>query len=80
MYRLHGFMLAALFVAGIALSPSAAAASPQTGFTLEQVLSYPFPVDLTSSEHGDRIAWVIDQNGARNVWVAKAPGFQPHHQ
>jgi dipeptidyl aminopeptidase/acylaminoacyl peptidase len=78
MYRLHGFMLAALFVAGIALSPSAAAASPQTGFTLEQVLSYPFPVDLTSSEHGDRIAWVIDQNGARNVWVAKAPGFQPH--
>ena len=78
MYRLHGFMLAALFVAGTALSPSAAAASPQTGFTLEQVLSYPFPVDLTSSEHGDRIAWVIDQNGARNVWVARAPGFQPH--
>jgi dipeptidyl aminopeptidase/acylaminoacyl peptidase len=78
MYRLHGFMLAALFVAGIALSPSAATASPQAGFTLEQVLSYPFPVDLTSSAHGDRIAWVIDQSGVRNVWVAKAPGFQPH--
>jgi dipeptidyl aminopeptidase/acylaminoacyl peptidase len=79
MYRLHGFMLAALFVTGAALAPPpTVAASPQTGFTLEQVLSYPFPLDLTSSEHGDRIAWVIDQNGVRNVWVAKAPDFQPH--
>jgi len=80
MYRLHGFMLAALFVAGAALSPppSAAAAPPQNGFTLEQVLSYPFPLDLTSARHGDRIAWVIDRNGVRNVWVAKAPDFKPH--
>ena len=79
MYRLHGFMLAALFVAGAALSPApSAAASPQTGFTLEQVLSYPFPLDLTSAKHGDRVAWVIDQNGVRNVWVAKAPDFLPH--
>jgi hypothetical protein len=80
MYRLHGFMLAALFVAGAAFSPtpSAAAASPQNGFTLAQVLSYPFPLGLTSASHGDRVAWVIDQNGVRNVWVAKAPDFKPH--
>ena len=79
MYRLHGFMLAALFVAGATLAlPPAAAAAPQAGFTLGQVLSYPFPLDLTSSQHGDRIAWVINQNGVRNVWVAKAPDFKPH--
>jgi len=79
MYRLHGVMLAGLLVAGFAFSPaSPAAASTQTGFTLEQVLSYPFPLDLTSARHGDRIAWVIDQNGVRNVWVAKAPDFKPH--
>ncbi|HKZ09321.1 MAG TPA: prolyl oligopeptidase family serine peptidase [Rhodanobacteraceae bacterium] len=78
MYRLHGFMLATLFVMGAALAPPpATATSPQTGFTLAQVLSYPFPLDLTSSRHGDRIAWVIDQNGVRNVWVAKAPDFLP---
>ncbi|HXE67328.1 MAG TPA: prolyl oligopeptidase family serine peptidase, partial [Rhodanobacteraceae bacterium] len=78
MYRLHGFMLAALFVTGAALAPPpAAAASSQAGFTLAQVLSYPFPLDLTSSQHGDRIAWVINQNGVRNVWVAKAPDFKP---
>lgn len=78
MYRLHAFVFAAFVVATGALSPPAAAASPQSGFTLTQVLSYPFPLDLTSAEHGDRIAWVIDQNGVRNVWVAKAPDFKPH--
>ncbi|HET7222706.1 MAG TPA: prolyl oligopeptidase family serine peptidase [Rhodanobacteraceae bacterium] len=79
MYRLHGFMLATLFVMGVALPPvpSAAAAPPQGGFTLAQVLSYPFPLDLASARRGDRVAWVIDQNGMRNVWVAKAPDFQP---
>jgi dipeptidyl aminopeptidase/acylaminoacyl peptidase len=72
-------MLAGLLVAGFAFSPaSPAAASTQTGFTLEQVLSYPFPLDLTSARHGDRIAWVIDRNGVRNVWVAQAPDFKPH--
>ena len=79
MYRLHGVMLAGLFVTGFAFAPaSPAAASTHTGFTLEQVLSYPFPLDLVSARHGDRIAWVIDQNGVRNVWVAKAPDFKPH--
>ena len=79
MYRLHGLMLAALFVAGTALSPhSMAAASTQSGFTLAQVLSYPFPLGLTSAQRGNRIAWVIDQDGVRNVWVAQAPGFEPH--
>ncbi|MBS0383095.1 MAG: S9 family peptidase [Proteobacteria bacterium] len=79
MYRLHGTLLAGLLVAGFASAPtSPAAASTPTGFTLEQVLAYPFPLDLTSARHGDRIAWVIDQNGVRNVWVAKAPDFKPH--
>lgn len=79
MYRLRGFMLTALFVAGGALSPTPSpAASPQGAFTLEQVLSYPFPLDLTAARHGNRIAWVIDQNGVRNVWVAEAPDFKPH--
>ena len=79
MYRMHGVMLVGLLVVGFAFSPaSPAAVSTQTGFTLEQVLSYPFPLDLTAARHGDRIAWVIDQNGVRNVWVAKAPDFKPH--
>ncbi len=75
MYRFHAFMLAGLVLAGA--STVRAAAPARAGFTMAQVLSYPFPLDLTSARHGDRIAWVIDQQGVRNVWVAQAPGFEP---
>jgi hypothetical protein len=30
------------------------------GFTLEQVLSSPFPYDLVASKSGDKLAWVFD--------------------
>ncbi len=44
-------------------------------FTLEQLLSSPFPNNLTAAEHAPRIAWVFNSKGARNVWVADAPNF-----
>ena len=54
------------------------------GFTIEQVLSPPFPYGLTSSSHAPRVAWVFDNKGERNVWVADAPDFLPrqvtHHK
>ncbi len=46
------------------------------GFSLEQVLSSPFPSDLISSPRGDKLAWVFDAEGKRNIWVAEAPGFK----
>ncbi|MFY9607456.1 MAG: alpha/beta fold hydrolase [Blastocatellia bacterium] len=46
------------------------------GFTLEQVLSSPFPSDLIASKSGDKLAWVFDHQGKRNIWVAEAPGFK----
>ena len=55
-------------------SPSAAA---EGGFTLKQVLSYPYVSDLTAAERADRIAWVQDVNGVRNVWTADGPKFTP---
>ena len=47
------------------------------GFTLEQVLSAPFPYGLTSALHAPRVAWVFDNKGERNIWVADAPQFVP---
>lgn len=44
-------------------------------FTLEQVLSSPFPSNLVAASHTGRAAWVFDLKGARNVWVADAPNF-----
>lgn len=46
------------------------------GFTLEQVLSSPFPSDLIASKSGDRLAWVFDHLGKRNIWIAEAPSFK----
>ncbi|HEY5029439.1 MAG TPA: hypothetical protein VIK39_13595, partial [Candidatus Angelobacter sp.] len=44
-------------------------------FTLEQVMSSPFPTALTSAAKVNRIAWVFDSKGERNVWIADAPDF-----
>jgi dipeptidyl aminopeptidase/acylaminoacyl peptidase len=46
------------------------------GFTLEQIMSSPFPTGLTAAAHANRIAWVFNSKGERNVWVADAPGFE----
>lgn len=44
-------------------------------FTLEQVMSSPFPTDLVTTKRGDKIAWVFDAEGKRNIWIAEAPGL-----
>jgi dipeptidyl aminopeptidase/acylaminoacyl peptidase len=46
-------------------------------FTIEQVLSAPFPYGLTSALHAPRVAWVFDNKGDRNIWVADALEFNP---
>jgi dipeptidyl aminopeptidase/acylaminoacyl peptidase len=42
-------------------------------FTIEQVLSSPFPTELIASPAGNRVAWVFEARGLRNIWVAE-PG------
>jgi dipeptidyl aminopeptidase/acylaminoacyl peptidase len=53
---------------------SSQSATAQT-FTLEQVMSSPFPSELTVSKRGDKVAWAFDAEGKRNIWIAEAPGF-----
>jgi dipeptidyl aminopeptidase/acylaminoacyl peptidase len=45
-------------------------------FTLEQVLSSPFPTGLIAAKENSRVAWVFNAKGVRNVWVADGPEFQ----
>ena len=49
------------------------AAMARGSFTIEQVLSSPFPTELVASPAGNRVAWVFDARGLRNIWVAE-PG------
>jgi len=67
--RVHS-LLGFLFASSLAL-----AVSPPR-FSLEQVMSAPFPSDLTAAPQGGAVAWVLDQHGARNIWVAEAPTYQ----
>ncbi len=62
-------LLIVLFLATLA----ARAQSPK--FTLEQVMSSPFPTGLTAAANANRIAWVFNSKGERNVWMADAPSF-----
>jgi dipeptidyl aminopeptidase/acylaminoacyl peptidase len=61
-------------VLGLILSCTTAA-SAQSPFSLEQVMSSPFPGELVAAAHGNRVAWVFDAKGVRNVWVADGPDF-----
>ena len=45
----------------------------QETFTLEQVLSAPFGSNLLAAKTGSRLAWTLNQEGKRNIWVAEAP-------
>jgi N-acyl-D-aspartate/D-glutamate deacylase/dipeptidyl aminopeptidase/acylaminoacyl peptidase len=71
-------LLASLFIfeAGFAVNHSRSSARQDGGFTLEQILSSPFPSDLVASPIGERVAWVFDAQGKRNVWVAEGPEFK----
>ncbi len=60
-----------LLVALVIFVVTAAAAN----FTLEQVLSSPFPSGLIAATKASRVAWVFDAKGSKNVWVADGPSF-----
>ncbi len=48
----------------------------QSRFTIDQVLSAPFPTGLTASPDGKRLAWLVNDQGRRNIWGAEAPQYR----
>lgn len=45
-------------------------------FTLEQVMSAPFPSNLVAAPAGGSVAWVQIAKGVRNIWVASPPEYK----
>jgi dipeptidyl aminopeptidase/acylaminoacyl peptidase len=66
--KLLGFLISS-FLCGAQFSSAQKAST----FSLEQVLSSPFPSNLVAASHANRIAWIFTSKGARNVWVADLP-------
>lgn len=73
-------------LAGCLLAVHAICATPVAGqrgredipeqFSLSEILSAPFATALTASPDRRAVAWIGYERGARNVWVAEAPGWR----
>ena len=59
---------------GVLLLAGAAAADDL--FTIDQIMSAPFPSNLTAAPSGGHVAWVFNDKGVRNIWVAEAPDYR----
>jgi len=64
--KMHRIVLFTLTLA----SPVSLAAQAGS-FTLQQALSAPFASDLKPSPRLNRFAWIEDEQGRRNLWVAE---------
>ncbi|MGD8868981.1 MAG: prolyl oligopeptidase family serine peptidase [Gemmatimonadales bacterium] len=67
--------LSAILTAAVGLLTLAVDLAGQERFTLEQVLSSPFPAGLVAAPAGQRLAWVFNAEGVRNIWVAVGPNY-----
>ncbi|MEO8810925.1 MAG: prolyl oligopeptidase family serine peptidase [Rhodanobacter sp.] len=52
-------------------------ATAHDSFSMAQVTNVPYPSGLVAAKQGNRIAWVLNKQGVRNIWVAEAPAFTP---
>ncbi|HJS72841.1 MAG TPA: hypothetical protein VJ921_01045 [Vicinamibacteria bacterium] len=68
-----------LFLLALSLRAPAEPAEPTKeaqSFTLEQILSSPFPADLVAAPDAGAFAWTQNDRGLRSVWVAVAPAYR----
>jgi dipeptidyl aminopeptidase/acylaminoacyl peptidase len=73
-HALHSLWTTAVVITLLAMSLPA---HRTQAFTPDQVRNYPFPSSLTVAASGQRIAWVFEEAGQRNVYVAEGPQFTP---
>jgi dipeptidyl aminopeptidase/acylaminoacyl peptidase len=65
------------FVALALLLSALPAAAAARRFTTDDVLAFPFPTELVAAPVGQRVAWVLQERGVRNVWAAEGPAWAP---
>ncbi len=70
-------MLAAIVALAVTSAHTVATVrADEPSFTLEQILSSPFPSSLVAAPTGGKVAWVQNARGVRNVWVAEPPEYR----
>ena len=59
-----------------ALGPVTSVAAQEAPFLVRDVLSYSFASGLIAAPVGDRVAWIENREGERNIWVADGPEWR----
>ena len=77
MTRPRLLLLALALLSFPALAPLGALPAQAQRFSIDDVLSPGYPVQLVSARAADRIAWIEYEEGKRNVYTAVAPDFVP---
>ena len=65
-----------LRIATVALG-AAIGCTPAFAYDISSLLEVPYPAELVSAAQGERIAWIANERGSRNVWTAAPPRFVP---
>src|ERR1700739_1921605 len=55
---------------------SVLAISVASAATIEQYLGAPFASELHAAPGGGKVVWILNERGARNLWVASAPDYK----
>lgn len=58
------------------LAADTLASAAQSPFSVGDALSYSFASGLTTARDGNRIAWIENAQGRRNIWVAEGPEWK----
>jgi N-acyl-D-amino-acid deacylase len=53
------------------------ACTPAYGYDIASLLDVPYPTGLVSAAQAQKIAWIANDRGIRNVWTAVPPDFAP---
>ncbi|MFQ5630534.1 MAG: DPP IV N-terminal domain-containing protein [bacterium] len=76
--KVQVFTLGLIFIALLFSFPTFAqnASNGKEIFTIEQVLSAPFPSNLVAAPGAAKVAWVQNAGGVRNIWLAEGPDYK----
>lgn len=70
-FYMKNFVFFCLLAFGAVLSHA------QVTFSLDELMSTPFTSNLVVESGGNRLAWVSNVNGRRNIWVTEKAGAKP---
>ena len=74
MNRIIALVLCTVLALAVPLQGSSLA-QPSRLFTIDQVMSAPFPSSITASPTG-KLAWIQNAKGVRNIWLAEPPAYK----